>query len=303
MTGMAAWIGQDQAERLGDQVFVLDAAGRVTNMGADDNCRCGAAPAAGLPAKDPPPLKELSLDRQRSGCMVCGAVLRYFPTEQVQACTYCGRRLPANAVCQNGHFVCDACHSRDAMKVIAHLCRTTAETDMIQLLATIRRHPAIPVHGPEHHGMTAGIILAAYRNRGGRITDSQIKAGLERGQTIAGGACGFMGVCGAAAGVGIAFSLILDANPLRPAQRAAVQQAAQAALGDIAAFDAARCCQREMFLALRRAADLSARMLPVALQAEGILHCRQQQRNPDCIGQRCPVYRQDAHDQMDKDHG
>ena len=75
-----------------------------------------------------------------------------------------------------------------------------------------------------------------------------------------------MGVCGAAVGVGIAFSLLLGATPVTPAHRRQVQAAVQAVLGELTLQDAARCCQRECWLALRKAAALSRDLLPVPLR-------------------------------------
>ncbi len=124
------------------------------------------------------------------------------PQETPARCVYCHTEQPANALCQQGHFVCDACHSRDALAVIEHLLLTTRETDMVALLEEIRRHPAVPLHGPEHHSLVPGIILAAYRNSGGTVTPEMLQTALRRGKSMAGGACAFLGVCGAAAGVG-----------------------------------------------------------------------------------------------------
>lgn len=82
-------------------------------------------------------------------CMVCGAPLVY-PDESVEArCAYCGATSSADATCTQGHFVCDACHSADAAAVIAHLCETSTETDVLALFARIRAHPSFHVHGPE----------------------------------------------------------------------------------------------------------------------------------------------------------
>ena len=76
--------------------------------------------------------------------MVCGAPLTYLDSERAIDCSFCGQSLPANAVCASGHFVCDACHTRDELALIEQVCLTTDETDMIALMAKIRRHPSVP---------------------------------------------------------------------------------------------------------------------------------------------------------------
>ena len=235
-------------------------------------------PAAWKPAK------------QFSGCMVCGSALRYTLLEREQRCLYCGMVFSANSACERGHFVCDRCHAEDGIGAIRRICRHTGETDMIRLFEQIRRHPAIPVHGPEHHAMIAGIIMAAYGNLGGDVSDELLQTAISRGSGIAGGSCAFMGVCGAAIGVGIAFSLLLQANPLTARERRIVQSVTQAVLKEIAQLDAARCCQRDGWIALSTCAELSKEILPIPLKAEYRLVCSQQHLNRECLGKACRLY-------------
>jgi hypothetical protein len=164
---------------------------------------------------------------------------------------------------------------------------------MIALLRQIRAHDSIPLHGPEHHALVPGIILATYRNLGGTLPDDGIRAGIRRGSTVPGGACGFMGSCGAAIGVGIAFALILESTPLTPAERGTVLAATAAVLAEVSGLEAARCCQRECYVALRKAAELSRDLLPVTLRAEAPLDCEQADANEECIGAACPLFGED----------
>ena len=228
--------------------------------------------------------------RHRSGCMVCGRPLTYFTAEKDTACAYCGTMQLANATCAEGHFVCDRCHSRDGSEVIRTICLHTRETDMLALMTRIRSHPAIPLHGPEHHIMVPGIILATYRNLGGRISDDLIRTGLDRGARVPGGYCGYMGICGAAIGVGIAFALLLESTPLKGVQRHQLQSLTHEVLGVIAQYEAARCCQRDCWLALKKAADMSATLLPIHLRASAHVACRQIGQNGECLGKACPLF-------------
>jgi len=245
---------------------------------------CGAAPSVAVrPSAGPGPAK---LPR---GCMVCGASIEYSTEEREVRCEYCHAGSISAAVCAAGHFVCDACHAEDGLSLIERICRTTQETDMIALLRQIRAHGAIPLHGPEHHAMVPGIILATYRNLGGSLPEDRIGTGVRRGATVPGGACGFLGSCGAAIGVGIAFALILESTPLTPVPRGRVQAVTGGVLAEISRIEAARCCQRECYLALRKAADLSRDLLPVTLRADGPLDCEQSGLNDECIGAACPL--------------
>jgi len=74
------------------------------------------------------------------------------------------------------------------------------------------------------------VILTILRNTGYDISNKQINTGIERGQTIIGGACAFLGVCGAASGAGIAFSVLMEANPHDGNKRQLVQRLTQKVL-------------------------------------------------------------------------
>lgn len=290
LPGVTHFIHRHEAELLGDQVFILDESGNVTNIEADNTCVCSLSPEKKDKNGTPSKFGIVSPLRLPSGCMACGAPIKYLSIEQERQCIYCQNIFSTNSMCEKGHYVCDACHAKDGLIVIRHVCMTTDETDMIRLFKQIRQHPSIPVNGPEHHALVPGIILATYRNLGGDISNSIIETGIKRGNSVAGGYCAFMGICGAAIGVGIAFSLILDANPLKPAERKNVQNVTKDVLAEIAKLKAARCCQRDSWTALKKAASLSKNYLPVVLKAEDHLKCIQKEKNKECFGRGCPLH-------------
>jgi MoaA/NifB/PqqE/SkfB family radical SAM enzyme/SAM-dependent methyltransferase len=288
-----------------EDFLIFDEAGRAVNVSQDSWSCCpptanpGDAATACCPAPEVanpvPESQRLHPSpatgplRHDSGCMVCGDPLVYREVESPAGCYYCQAILPANAVCESGHFVCDACHTTDGLSIIEHVCQTTRETDLIALLDMIRRHPAIPRHGPEHHVLVPAVILTAYRNLGGEVTPEMFRTALSRSKSVPGGVCGFWGVCGVAVGVGIAFSLLLEANPVKPQERHQVLGAVQAVHGEMTSQEAARCCQRECWLALRQAAELSRELLPIPLRAEAPLVCRQNRERQDCLQSDCPL--------------
>jgi hypothetical protein len=271
---------------------LLDSQGSAVNMDWQNVCACAAPDhATALPpdtTASPAPHAE---KRKTSGCMFCGAPLQYISEELKRTCVYCGQTTSANAICERGHFVCDACHAADAVVIIRRICESAEETDMIALMQRIRSHDGIPLHGPEHHSLVPAVILTAYRNLGGRVTPGMIDTAIHRGSQVMGGACAFTGICGAAAGAGIAFSMILDANPLTSQKRQQIMQSVQHVAQALAEIHGARCCQRDAWIALRKAAELSKTMLPIPLQANAPLRCKQSSLNPQCICAACPLFR------------
>ncbi len=289
LPGHVIEIPRHEAEMLQDQVFILDESGNVTNVEGQNTCCCSMPPETGdKKVQSVEPLNMMPVSNH--GCLVCGAPIIYLSDEKEGQCVYCQKVFLANSMCRNGHFVCDYCHTGEALEIIEHICMNTEETDMISLLKLIRTHPRIPVHGPEHHALVPGIVLSTYRNLGGNLSASAIQTGIQRGNTVAGGHCAFMGACGAAVGVGIAFSLILGATPLTPKERKIAQNVTQITLKEIAKFKAARCCQRDSWIALKKAVELSEKYLEIPLKAEDRLECRQKDINKECLGKGCPLY-------------
>lgn len=225
------------------------------------------------------------------GCMKCGSTLKYLEFEIEMECCFCGKTALANARCEKGHFICDSCHSEDAEQVIKRILLATKEIDTIKLMNTIRQHNSMPLHGPEHHFTVPGVIVATYRNLGGDVGDNHILTAIERGKKIPGGACGFWGGCGAALGTGIGFGVIMGSNPLDPQGRKLVQGITGEVINGLSDIEAARCCQREVWKALKIAAEISKRVLSIPLQAKGSTTCHQMALNKECPGLDCPWFK------------
>ena len=284
LPGQTAQIPRSDAELLGDQVWQLDAEGLVTNLAMEAGANCALPPEARARTTAP------AAERQQSGCMVCGAALVYHPTEQQATCHYCGRLLSSNAACEQGHFVCDDCHTGDALELIERLCAASSTMDAVQLFSSIRQHPSMPLHGPQYHALVPGVLLACLRNAGHPVTAEQLHAAIQRGAEVCGGSCGFWGVCGAATGVGIGFSVLLEATPLKAAARQTVQEIVQQVLAEIAGYQAARCCQRDCWIALRSALRIAAKHWQLPLTELQPFACSQMARNKECLGLDCPLW-------------
>ncbi len=305
LKGKKTALDVSEAITLGDSLFILDTTGAVTNIDQGSGC-CGIPQKAkemdsccpcDTDETTPQELEtssccspDLKPVRHQSDCLVCKTPLSYLTKAEKMSCHYCGASVLSNARCEKNHFVCDTCHQQDGLTIIRQICTENNDQDMIGLLKKIRRHHAINMHGPEHHAMVPGIILATYKARGGNISTEDILTGISRGSQVPGGVCGFWGSCGAAIGAGIAFSVIFEATPLTPQKRQQVQVVCSRILTKIAALAGARCCQRETILTLREAAKLSRDILPVSLKADDTLACRQYLKNRECIRKQCPLW-------------
>ncbi|MDX9708931.1 MAG: DUF5714 domain-containing protein [Trichloromonas sp.] len=281
--GQVETLASDEAERLGDQVWQLDEQGWVSNVAMTSGGNCCIPPEAQGQA-------QALAERHAGGCLVCGAPLVYQAVERQATCHYCGLDLAANACCEQGHFVCDRCHVGDRLELIEHLCASAAETDAVALLQRLRRHPEIPLHGPEHHALVPGVLLAVLRNAGHPVSAEQLHSAIRRGGGISGGSCGYLGICGAASGVGAAFGVLLEATPLKARARRQVQQIVQRILGEIADYEAGRCCQRDGWIALRGAVAIAGELWHLDLPEVAPFACAQMADNRECLGAPCPLW-------------
>ncbi|KFL34910.1 MULTISPECIES: radical SAM protein [unclassified Sulfurospirillum] len=289
--GIKTRIDEALAKRLESELFLLDEKGNATNQ-EGQSCSCATPPEAKSSLLVAPTAKvSFSVaPKQNHNCMVCSSELVYKATLEEATCSYCGSISHQSVTCKEGHYVCDACHSKEALAVIEHLCATSQERDMLKLFRQIREHPSIPKHGPEHHAMVPVIIVTAYKNSGGKLPENALKAAISRGSSVMGGACGFLGICGAASGVGIGFAILLEASPVAKKARSTAQKVTYAVLGKIAEYEAARCCHREVWTALNIASSLSETFLHVKLLAERETKCDQKKFNQYCYGKACPIF-------------
>jgi len=228
----------------------------------------------------------------RTGCMVCGKPLRYLESPEQHECAYCHQVQTANALCIDGHFVCDRCHQLGADDAIEQYCTKTTETDPIRMAITLMQNPVVNMHGPEHHFLVPAVLLAAYCNVTGK-PDKKAKllaTARERAGMIKGGACGFMGDCGAAVGTGIFISLVTGATPLSRHEWQQANLVVAQSLTTIALHGGPRCCKRNTFLALQGAVAFAEKSLNVKIPIDPNVTCTFYDMNNECRTTDCPFY-------------
>ena len=91
------------------------------------------------------------MKRSEGACLICGAPLVYFQEAREMECSLCHRKFPSNAQCEEGHFICDECHSKRGIEVVMEGCRKTPSKNPIAILQSLMEDPFVYMHGPEHH--------------------------------------------------------------------------------------------------------------------------------------------------------
>ena len=226
-----------------------------------------------------------------TGCLVCGVALDYATSARPARCAICGAEEATPVRCRAGHFACDACHAGSARDVIERACASHRGTDPVALATSLMRHPAVKMHGPEHHLLVPAALLAAW----GSATGTGDRAGLvadarRRSDTVVGGSCGFHGACGSGVGVGIFASLATGATPRSTgASWGQANRATARALQVIGDVGGPRCCKRTTWLALLAGVRFAREELGVRLDGRGP-RCEFHRRNDDCLARDCPFY-------------
>ena len=98
-------------------------------------------------------------DRFRD-CMICGKPLVYFDGAVRKKCVICGREFDANCACEDGHFVCNDCHSAGALSFLVPVLMKTEENDPQKILESVMKDEKVHLHGPEHHVLAGSSPLS-----------------------------------------------------------------------------------------------------------------------------------------------
>ena len=228
-----------------------------------------------------------------SGCLICGASITYRAESSIQTCSICHKEQLTNAVCENSHFICDACHSYGTYAPVIAALRDSTEKDALLLLEKIMDLPSVHMHGPEHHVMVGAALLTAYKNAGGAINlRESVMEMLNRGKAVPGGTCGFWGACGAGISAGMFVSILSGATPLTEESWGLSNQMTSKALEAISRTGGPRCCKRDSYLAILAAVDFVKTHFGIEMECTEV-QCTHYAQNNQCIGKRCPFWRFD----------
>jgi hypothetical protein len=224
-----------------------------------------------------------------NNCGVCARPLVYATESVTKTCDICGKEEKTNIYCPEGHYVCDACHSKAALEVLRQILASTKSTDPAEIIEQVMAHPSVPMHGPEHHAIVPAAIITAVRNAGYPVTEGAIEKAIERASKIPGGWCGLYGDCGAAVGVGIAVSVLTNATPLTAKERSLALGATSFGLSRMLDGQP-RCCKRASRVAVGAAVDYLNDKLGITLIKSKGSPCTYTVRNQQCAKKECPYY-------------
>lgn len=231
-------------------------------------------------------------------CMVCGSKLVYLKQSAPLACMYCGGKEDGHIKCPQGHFICDACHSKGALQMIEDIAFATPSRDPVEIAELMMGHPALPMLGCEHAYIAAGALLAALRNSPyGKGTNDDIREAFVRTSRQAlGGYCGLTGVCGIVPATGACFSIFLGARCGTDREQRITMEAATEVSRAIAGLTGPSCCKAYVRAALAVAVELFSERFGIVLPVKGPSPvCKHSAKHPHgCREEKCPYYTKEA---------
>ena len=181
--------------------------------------------------------------------------------------------------------------TESAADPVAALCLADTSRNPIEILEKLMSQPDCPMHGPTHHVLVGAALLTAYNNclpDSNKLNLEEALAEMrERGEQVPGGACGYMGACGASISTGIFLSIVTRNTPFSTDTWRLCNLCTAHALEQVALNGGPRCCKRDSYLSVLTAIDFVKENLGVEMVKPEV-HCTRSQINEQCIGKKCP---------------
>lgn len=236
---------------------------------------------------------ETIMKHNNDECIICGKPLVYLQQDTLMECMLCHKQELSKTRCEDRHHVCSKCHTQ-GMDAILNICLGEQSKDPIAILDKMMSQPFCHMHGPEHHVLVAAALLTAYNNAlpadSSRLDlPASLSEAISRGQQVPGGACGYLGACGASISTGIFMSIITHNTPLSTESWKLCNLATAKALEQVALNGGPRCCKRDSYLSILAAVSFVEEHLGVTMEC-GTAHCSHSQQNNQCIGKKCPFH-------------
>ena len=232
------------------------------------------------------------MTEHKTGCLLCGQPLVYLELNEKGNCAICQNEFEISVKCNNGHFICDSCHSMGAMDVIAEFCNHTSMTDPVEMAVLLMKHPSVKMHGPEHHFLVPAVLIAAWYNLKGEqnAKEEKIRKARQRAEKVPGGFCGTHGNCGAAVGTGIFISIITGATSVSGKSWQLSNMITAKSLYSIAEKGGPRCCKRDTFIALTEAIAFVKQNFDLEIPVSKNIICSFSELNKECLKKECMYY-------------
>jgi len=223
-------------------------------------------------------------------CSICKGRICYKGYTFNAKCEFCGEQEDAYIICENDHYLCMDCASKEVMDKLYAIITEIKYENPLDVAEAIIAKCGISGHTP--HPITTASLLIGIKNTTGKITYEQVVEGVERSYEIPGGWCGYYGACGAAIAIGVSFSVMLNATPSDDNERSLANLATSAALAGVAQLGGPCCCIGSIRISLERGIELIKEHLDIVFpeKQKRFSRCWACELQPTCRKERCKYY-------------
>ena len=179
----------------------------------------------------------------------------------------------------------------ESINSVISICIEEKSKDPIYILKRLMSEPFCRMHGPEHHTLVGFALLCAYKNSDGRLElEASLREMYKRSKSIPGGVCAMWGACGAAISSGIYVSIVTGSSPLSDDVWRMPLKMTSLSLDAISRFGGPRCCKRDSYISIIKAAEFTRQYLNVKMDTEKPI-CSHYHKNQQCLKRKCPFYK------------
>ena len=81
-------------------------------------------------------------------CIICKAPLIYLEKDEMMECVLCHKKELSKTRCEQGHYVCNECHTK-GMDAIIEICLSETSKNPVEIIRRMMAQPFCHMHGPE----------------------------------------------------------------------------------------------------------------------------------------------------------
>ena len=225
--------------------------------------------------------------------MVCNTRLTYHEKAEELKCLYCGKLEHGHISCPSGHYICEACHNRDSMKIIEDMISSTSSSNPFEIAEIAMSFPGLPMLGCQHAYIAGGALMAAIKNAGHKgITNGEISEVFMRIRKQAhGGYCGLTGVCGIAPAIGACFAVLTGSKCGKDVEQRITMEAVTRVTRAITELTGPSCCKAYVRTSLDKAVEYLRESLGIRLPLPESVACNYHLKHPHgCRETLCPFF-------------
>ena len=226
--------------------------------------------------------------------MVCGSPLEYLEQSRSLSCTYCKKTELGHIKCPNGHYICDTCHNKGAMKTIEDIAYSTTSKDPVEISELMMSYPGLTMLGCQHAYIAGGALMAALKNEGSKgISNAEITEVFTRtGKQAHGGYCGLTGVCGIAPAIGACIAVLTGSKCGKDEEQRITMEAVTRVTRAITDLTGPSCCKAYVRTSLLSAINFLRERFEIDLPVKDItIECKHSKKHPHgCREIKCPFF-------------